>query len=475
MIKTNKKIILVLTLAILLVLSSSCFAATVSSEKAKFEVVEENVCTINIKDTATFEKKMISHDIEKKEVDIQLKVTNTAVPIINKPTEIMFVIDNSLSMRNNNVSAGVTRMQAVTDAAKKLATSLLESNLIKIGVVSFSTGAVETEGTIADATLRTKPTNVKDNVLDAITAITTSELGARTNIDAGLTLANKNFSKNCESKYIVLLSDGVPNTALGGITFTYSNETATKTIKTLTDLTTTEKVKIFTVMTGVNSLEVEPQTGETYKTLAEEIFGTSQEPKFGKFYYISDSQIEKTITETVLENFKDPASTTLTNLKISDYFPKEIVDNFDFSYVKDATKGTISQKIDLKDNVITWTIDKLEAGQSASVVYKLKLKDTINESISNVVLDTNDKVEITAEELDKPLTSEDTPKVRVTLPKEEPKPEPKKEEPKPDNTVAPKTIPQTGNTSSFSIMMTFAIIICIVVGIRAYIINRDEK
>lgn len=413
MLKARNKIF-IMVIAILLLLTNICFAATASSNNAKFEIVENNICTIKINDTATFEKKIVSYDLEKKEVDIQLKVTNTAVPVINEPTEIMFVIDNSLSMRNNEVSNGVTRMDAVISAAKKLANSLLESQLVKIGVVSFSTGDVMNEGQITDAVLRTTPSNVSTTVMNAIDSVASSNMGARTNIDAGLTLANQNYSANCNSKYIVLLSDGVPNTALGGITYTYSGATAEKTIATLTSLVNSG-VKIFTVMSNMDAARVQPDTGLTYKVLAEEIFGTESNPTFGKFYYVSYSQIDKTISETVLSNFKDPTSTTLTNLKIYDYFPQEIIDNFNFSYVSNPTKGNISADIDLQNNMIVWTIDKLEAQETATVVYKLKLKDTINTDILNVILDTNEKVEIETNENPK-IESDVTPKVRVKKP-----------------------------------------------------------
>ena len=413
MFKTKNKILLLIIIS-LLIFSNICFAVTTSSDKAKFEVVENNVCTIKIRDTAVFEKKMVSYDLDKKEVDIQLKVTNTAVPILNQPTEISFVIDNSLSMREKEVSAGVTRMQAVINSAKELATSLLESEYVKIGVVSFSTGDVNNEGTIDDAILRTVPSSNKTTVLNAIESVSSSGMGARTNIEAGLEIASRNFSSTCQSKYIVLLSDGVPNTALEGITYTYSGETARRTIAKLQSLEQSG-VNIITVMAGVNAVEIQPNTGLTYGELAEEIFGTESNPSFGKYYFISDSQIEETITETVLSNFQDPASTTLTNLKIYDYFPQEIVDNFDFSYVSEATKGTISEDIDLQNNCIVWTIDKLEAGESATAVYKLKLKDNINTDILNVVLKTNEKVEITDDEGDN-LNSDVSPKVKVTIP-----------------------------------------------------------
>ena len=44
----NKIKISVMLVAILLILSNVCFAVTVSSEKAKLEIVENNICNIKI-------------------------------------------------------------------------------------------------------------------------------------------------------------------------------------------------------------------------------------------------------------------------------------------------------------------------------------------------------------------------------------------------------------------------------------------
>lgn len=467
----NIKKISFMFIVLFVLLSTTCLAATVSSNDATLEIVENNICTINIQNIATFEKTIISSNLEKKELTLGLKVTNTTEPIFNKPSEIFLVIDNSLSMRDE-VTSTANRLKLVTDSAKNLATELLKNENVKIGVVSFSTG--ENEGTLTDATLKTTPTAVKETVLSSITEIAEGELGPRTNIDAGITLANQNFSKDCKSKYLILLTDGVPNTAVGGPTFTYSGETATKTKAKLQSINNSN-VTIFSVMTGVPNVE-EPSTGITYKALAEEIFGTMQEPTVGKFYYISDSQIENTICNTILNNFTDNSKNTLTNLKIYDYFPQEIVDNFDFSYVADPTIGTISPSIDLQNNMIVWTIDKLEPGNSATVSYKLKLKDNIDTKILDVVLDTNDKVEITADEIktddgSNVLVSEVTPKVKVTKPKEVP---PTNETPK-DNTITNTVIPQTGNTPNLFFFIAIAVTVCSFIGIRYYELNRKLK
>ena len=116
----KKKIFSVILLLIVL-LSTSVFAATINSEKAKLEIVENNICTINITDEAIFEKKLIDYDLTKKEITIGLKVTNNAIPPLDKPSEIVLVIDNSLSM-DETIATGGTRMEAVADSAKLLAT-----------------------------------------------------------------------------------------------------------------------------------------------------------------------------------------------------------------------------------------------------------------------------------------------------------------------------------------------------------------
>ena len=448
--------ILSITFILFFTVSSICNAttATANSEKTKLEIVEDNICKIKINDNSVFTKQIIDYDLEKKEITIGLKVSNNAEKPLEKDSEIILVIDNSTSMEDE-VDEGISRLTAVTDAARSLAQSLLKYDTVKLGIVKFSTG--ENEGTITDATLLTKPTQNRDTVLDSITSITLKPLGIRTNIDAGLQVAVNSFSKNKDiNKYVVLLTDGVPNTAVGGPTLTYSKETATKTIATLKDLEK-ENITIFSVMTGVPDV-IETQSNKTYKELAEEIFGTEELPTVGKFYYIPDSQITYTITKTIYDNFVNPNENDLTNLVINDYFPDEIIENFDFEYVKKPNLGTASKKIDTKTKSIVWTIPTLKPGETANLSYKLTLKPEIDTKILDKILDTNTNVVITHDEDSDGKSSDDTPKVKVTLPKEpepepvpEPKPEPKPD-PIPDPTPAPTPIPKAGINETFIIL-----------------------
>jgi len=457
-----KKRIFSIILMLIVLLSTSVFAATTSSEKAKLEIVENNICTIDITDTAVFEKKIVDYDLEKKEITIGLKVTNNAVAPLDKPSEIVLVIDNSLSMKET-ISTGGTRMEAVADSAKLLATELLKLDTVKLSVVSFSTG--ENEGTITDAKLRTALTNSEDVVMAAITEVANDATGVRTDIEAGITLASEQFTGTCENEFIILLTDGVPNISLGSNQILYSGITATNTKNALLKLDE-EGIQILSMMTGVTDA-IESQTGKTYKELAEEVFGTPEKPTVGKFYYITDSEIEETVSETILNQLIAPEDDILTDIDIYDYFPQEIVDNFDFEYVTSPTIGTVTEDIDLQNNMITWHIDKLSYGESDSLSYKLTLKDTINTEIVGVVLDTNDKVEITTAKVvdsngtKKVLSSQVTPKVKVTI-----------EE---DTTIVPDPIPQTGTTITLYVLIGISLIACILIGVKLYIKNKQIK
>ena len=450
--KLNK--ILTIILLLFLVVSTTCFAATTTSKDLKLEIVENNVCTINIKDSAIFEKKIIDYNLDKKEITLQMQIKNIAEKPLTGPSEIILVMDTSDSMVKE-VSTGVTRMDAIKAAANKLATTLLENENVKLGIVTFSTS--DKFGTLEDAKLKSALTSSSEDISKVIESITFDGNG-QTDIDAGITLASQNFSETCENKYIILLTDGVPNYSIGKPTFEYSGTTATNTKKTLEKITSEDKINLISVMTGVENIE-NKETGRTYKELAEEIFGTSKNPNYGKFYYIPDSKIDKTISEDIFNDNFDKDAGVLTNIDIYDYFPQEIINNFDFEYVASPNLGTISPSIDLQNNCIVWHIDSLGYGETGTVSYKLKVKENVDTSIVNVILNTNEKVEINADQLDTPATSTVSPKIRLSG----------------DNTKANKVIPQTGLTSTTYVVPAIVLIVCAVIGIRLYFLNKNSK
>ena len=402
-----------ITLFLILILVTNISLATY--ETVTMTVVEEPVCTIEIGENSKFEKKLISKDLNNKEVTLQLQVTNEEASTL--PTgELMLVLDNSESM-THIVEGTTTRYDLIIESATTLINSLLQNNTnLKIGVVSFSSNTdTSKEGTIEDASLVSDLSSEPEAINSAISNIQFT--GARTDLDAGLSLASQYFTSEDNNKYIIVLTDGVPNISLDFDD--YYSDTVISTTKSRLQSLETSGYDLITMLTGIDNPDSTPGTNDkTFAEIIEEIFGTETAPTAGKFYYVQDNEIEQTITQDIYNDLL-PIGHTLTDITITDYFPQEIIDNFEFAYVSEANIGNISAQVDPETNSITWTIPELEVGQTATVQYKLKLKEDFDSNIVDKILDTNEKVDITytnfeGEEISD--TSDVTPKLRLTEP-----------------------------------------------------------
>ena len=396
----KKKIALTIFL-IIMMMTTSVFA-TAKSADVKMEVVEDNVCTIKLNEKANLEKKLEEYDLDKHQVTLQLKVNNAAEAKIPSG-EMMLVIDSSNSM-DQKVDDNTTRKELVLNSANKLVESLLKANptTLKIGVVTFSTSSQKDEngnliiGTEADAQKVCDFTNNVQTLKSKISAI--EGTGQYTNLDSGLKLAKSQYTSEDNNKYMIVLTDGLPNIAIG-----YNDLTS---YKGLTDVITATKatlksldnVDVMTMLTGIDTedatFRMEGENKYTYGQVIQEVFGTESKPTVGKFYKINDNQIEKTITETIYRELL-PVENALTDIVVKDYFPEYIVNNFEMTYVEGIDTSNVSAKIDTETNSITWNLAKLGANQSAMIQYRLTLKDEFDEKIIGEILNTNDSVEVT--------------------------------------------------------------------------------
>lgn len=404
---------------IMILLANVSFA---SYSTVTMSVVEEPICTIPLGENSKFEKKLINKDLANKEVTLQLQVTNEE--IADKPTgEIMLVLDDSNSMTTQVVGT-TTRKDLIFNSANILISSLLANNNdLKIGVVKFSTnqiissegGIQGTEGTPADASVVSPLSDDPTALSNAISNIET--LGPKTNLQSGLLLASQQFSNEDNNKYIIVLTDGVPNVAIDCTDY-YSDTVITKTNQALKDLES-KGIDVITMLTGINNeSDTTGVNDKTYGEIIEEVFGTQTNPTVGTFYYVTDDAIEKTITEDIYRALM-PIEKTLKDITIVDYFPKEIVQNFNFAYISKATIGNITSTIDTTNNSITWTIPELASGQTATVQYKLKLKEDFDSAIVNKILNTNQKVDLDYTDFndkEQTKTSDISPKIKLTEP-----------------------------------------------------------
>ncbi len=456
-----KKFKITFLILFLLVTLTTTFSSA-SYNNVTMAVVEEPVCTINIGSNSYVERSVLSKDLKNKEIVLQLKVINNEKSL--KPTgEIMLIIDNSKSM-SDEVSKGVTREDLVIDSAKTLIKNLLEDNTkLKIGVVSFSTNVdVSKEGTIEDAKIVSELTNDTDYLLSSVSNI--EYTGPKTDLDAGINLAKQYFTNTTDNshKYVIVLSDGVPNVSLNFDTY-FSDTVVSTTKSTLQSLSKVAN-NVIVMLTGIKDGNATPSyiesytgTRRTYNEIIAEVFGTQQKPTIGKFYNITDDKIEETIKTDIYKDLL-PISQSLKDIKVMDYFTKEIVDNFDFSYVKNPNYGEISPAIDKATNSITWNIPELKSGETAIVQYKLKLKTNYDEKIVDKILNTNSKLDVSftnTSSKTETKTSDITPKLKLTEPK-------------------PAVLPKAGSTIFFNIITPIAIF-CIILGIRYYILKNNIK
>ena len=448
-----KKKILLLTLILIILLTNFAFAANATD--VKMEVVKEPVCTINLENNSSFEKKLISKDLTNKEVTIQLKIT--AGEYLTKPTgEMVLLLDNSYSMEDL-VQEGVTRKNLIFNSAKTLLTNALKDNdSLKVAISTFSTNTdVSKEGTIEDAQKEIELTNDLDSLLTTIDNINAE--GYRTNLDAGLKVAKSQFSQEQNNKYLIVLTDGVPNVAVDYDNSVFSDDVINKT-KAELETFKTNGINLVTMLTGVANEDATPLPNRpTYKEIITSIFGTSQAPTVGSFYYIVDRDVEETIVNHIYQDLI-PVVEALTNIKIVDYFPQEIIDNFDFAYVTNTDIGEISATVDKTNNSITWTIPKLESSQTSTVQYKLKLKNKFNDTIIDKLINTNKKVDITYTDFTKTnqsKTSDVTPVVKLTK-------------------ITPPVLPKAG-TEKLVILSILAIGLVIFTAFRFTILNKRVK
>ena len=462
-------------LSIVFSLASNVFASenNNSSGVTTLEIAEDNICNIELDDLAKFEKKITEFDQSQKTATLTLSLTNLKeLEESKKDVEIFFVIDNSASMTADYIDS-ITRKQAVINSANTLVDKLFaENDKVNVGVVGFSSldsAKGETEGTINDATLRQSLSNSVTDVKNAISNLSDLEVGPRTNIEAGITIAYDNFSsKENVQRYIILLTDGVPNNTTDGTFLEYSDHVLSRTKSKLEEIES-NNINIISAMINLDEEIVEPTTGKTYKQLAEAVFGTEENPTVSKYFSITDDEIENTIVNDIFNNLVITFDNSLKNITIVDYFPQEIIDNFNFEYVATPNIGEVSQTIDTSNNSITWNIELLNERETATLSYNLTLKDDYNEKIIDVILPTNEKVDISAEKEDNTTIDESSDVSPKLIVKYE---EPPKESV--DNTISNKPIPQTGEQYLNTLIILVTIILLIAI-IRNFYLKKHTK
>lgn len=264
------------------------------------------------------------------------------------------------------------------------------------------------------------------------------------NLQAAIKLANSTYSENT-NKILISLYDGVPSVAIGvksqvntGWLSEYSTmEEAVKgKHEKISTYTRDEILKLkdsnisFILLrpddTSYDERWYSSSTGEKVldfdgSPYVKKLYGTIESPTYGKMYSFSDSTIDTIITENIYQDVKKLIQPDMCNVKLVDYFPKDITENFEFSYVGKPSTGAVSDKIDTKNNIIEWDIGILKGNEIATLRYKLKIKDLKNKKLLNKTIATNEKVILTYKdtaEKDYTVTLSSSPKIKLSEVKE---------------------------------------------------------
>ena len=383
-------------------------------------------------DQGFISKTIVDSNSENGECTIELKVSNTKKETTkSNDTEIMLVIDNSISMDYKTLE-GKTRKSMILDGSKKFVNNVFnESDNVKVGIVRF---AGERSLWATPIYVNTRLNSNKDEVIEGLTKVENTDVESGTNIQQALKVAEDEFSTSTGNKIIILLTDGLPNEDANKNYVTneqmvMSNADYNLILENTKNelINAKEKgIKVISLMTGVNSNDVDRE-GNTITTTEddlqaiEKVFGTQDIPTAGKFYNVNTMNVTQVIQNDITKDVQDVLNEPISNVVVKDYFPKDIMDNFEFEYVEKSNIGTVSNAIDNETNSIEWNIGTLRGNEVATLRYKLKIKNMANEQLLDKTISTNEKVVLTYKDTnstDYTVQLLDSPKIQLSKIKE---------------------------------------------------------
>lgn len=489
------------------------------------------------KDQGYISKTIVDSNEDTGEVTIELALANIKKADDKEKydnTEIFIIIPEYTDAKENE------KLTYIETLANKI---FAKSTKTKIGVIGIKGPIFErytdedgnlmvgendqrgVNGTEKDAECIVNLTNDISSLKAKIRNMNTDKKKYYYNVQAALRLAKSSFSKNA-NKILISLYDNVSETAIGvkasppsygGIFGEY--RTVEEAVNAhLNSIVTNTKSEVLSLKesninyillrpknTSFDRTYISPDTGEIILKIdgtpyVNELYGTIEKPTYGKMYTLDDDNLEKIVTENIYNDVMETVQASIENVKVSDYFPKDIIENFEFEYVEKPSIGTVSEEINEETNSITWEIEKLEGNEVAKLRYKLKIKYMSNSSpIFNKEISTNEKVVLkytdqTEKENEVILTS--SPKIKLVEKKEninigdknnDEKPSTGIEQQKPiitdsqsttktpqDTTVAKGILPNTG-VSLIIVLSIIVVVIIAIIGLKGWISNRDIK
>ena len=426
----------VILISILLIISM-CGNVNAAELRTSLDVIQMASETKYLEDNqGSISKKIVESDPDTGEVTIELKISNTREKEEGQEefenTEIYLMVSENIVLKEETITKYLNNIE-------ELVSKIFNYNSkTKVGIIGITgtirdtwvdeeTGKLVTEdgdegtvyGNVTNAEIVVELTDNLDTIMSGLENMNTSKTSYYTNLQAAIRLANNNYSDNT-NKILISLYDDVPNIAIGvcsQVSASYYmtvEEAIASHFEEIATYTRNEILKLKTSNTAFlllrpedtryNSTWYNSTTGEKLldfdgSPYVQKLYGTIENPTHGKMYNFTDETIDQVITENIYEDVEKIINPDMNETEVVDYFPEEIVDNFDLSYVGDPSHGIISDSIDLENRTISWNIGTLKCDEVATLRYKLKIKDMQNTDLLNKAIATNEKVVLTYKDM----------------------------------------------------------------------------
>lgn len=492
------------SILILIILLSMCSTVFASDLKTELQIVKKASDTKYLENDQGYivnSIKNIDKDTGELEVQVTLenvKKQNNNEQEIYENTEIFIIIPEYTETEENE------KLNYIETLAGKILNNNEETKIGIIGIKGpIADVYIDENGNLVHNPGDEATVNGTENDAECIVELTDNIETLKTNLrkmnmdkkeyynnlQAALRLAKNSFSTNT-NKILISLYDDVPETAIGlksqtsgygGWFSQYS--TAEEAVKAhLNDLVSKTKSEILAIKNAkIKFILLRPDDTEFDQTwyssekgekicdidgkpYADELYGTLENPTYGKMYSLNNDTMEKIVTEYIFNDIMQEVQPTISNIKIDNYFTKDIIESFDVIISNDKIDTT---KLST-DNLISFNVEKLLADKTAILKYTLKIKDMKNKSLLNKAINITEKLNLSYMDYlkeEKQISLSNGPQIKLTEIKEE------KEEIIEDDTIASGKIPYTG--SSYIIISAIALII--IAGIVAKIKYNDLK
>lgn len=466
---------------------------------------------IGLLSTSSFASTMYQLTIVKKQSDIQYLENNqgylenqiTSIEETTGKVNMTMTLNNKKNEQEEEliyenteifimvpISASEEKKNEYSTYVETLANKIFEANeKTKIGIIGLKGTIIDmtydeegnaifgdnhqgdVEGTANDGEIVVNLTNQVSALTSGIKNMNPEETKYHINLQAAIRLAKNSYSDNV-NKILISLYDNVPNIAIGvesevsygGILSPYDTIEEAVVAKheqivryTKNEILSLQEENIDFILLRPDDTSFDQDwynrdTGELdYEfdgsPYVEDLYGTLDNPTYGKMYSLDNNSLETIVTEYIYQDVMEEVGTSLTSVMIKPYFSQRILDNFDISFEENANIDIST----LEEGYITWNVGNLENGKSSEIHYTLTMKNIEKSELLNQEIPITEKVEVSYvnyEETQKNTTVTTSPSIQLIEKAEieEPNVNQNTNTPATDDTVAPGTIPQAGAT-----------------------------